>query len=195
MGRNAVDLVSAAPPCSEPGGGPWAGGRVSCRAAPRQLCQAVRRTAVRMEEANGAKRRVAPRRLKPAARSTASRTAGAGGASTRAASSLLLQAARPTASRTAGAGGATRKAAPRQSLELLEARSARYVSSASSPTIRRRAYRTSPASHATAESEVIAQTTAQFLACRASWPLRSSGDATPTETPVSCIGRESLVCP
>jgi hypothetical protein len=39
----------------------------------------------------------------------------------------------------------------------------------------------SPASHATAELEEIAQTPQQFLACRAG-DCRCSGDATPTET-------------
>ena len=55
-----MDLVSAAPTCSESGGGPWASGSVSWRAAPRGLKEAARLTAALMEEAGVANTRAAP---------------------------------------------------------------------------------------------------------------------------------------
>jgi hypothetical protein len=86
-------------------------GAASTRAAPRQPLVAARSIAWRMGEAYAASTRAAPRQLKPAARSIARRMEEAGVANTR--------------------------AAPSQSLELLAACTAGYVSSARSPTMRR----------------------------------------------------------
>jgi hypothetical protein len=89
----------------EPGGVPWAGDRVSWRAAPRHLLVAACRTARRTAGVNGAKRKTAPRESK-AGRGTARRTAGVNGANTRTAS-LLLEATRGTVRRMAEANGAS----------------------------------------------------------------------------------------
>jgi hypothetical protein len=67
--------------------------------------------------------------------------AGAGAASTWAAPRLLLEAARPIASRMGAAGAASTRAAPRQSLKLPAVCTARYVSSASSPTMHKTMHR------------------------------------------------------
>jgi hypothetical protein len=124
--------------CTEGAGG------ASTRAAPRQLLQAARSTASRTEGASAASTRAASSPLE-AILGTACCTEGAGGASTRAAPRQLLQAARPIAPRMAGAGAASRRAAPRQSLELPAVCTARCVSSASSPTMRRTMHRNSVA--------------------------------------------------
>jgi hypothetical protein len=76
---------------------------------------------------------------------TASRTEGAGAASTWAAPWLLLEVARLTARRMEGASAANKRAAPSQSLELPAVCTAGYVSSASSPTMRRTMHRNSVA--------------------------------------------------
>jgi hypothetical protein len=114
------------------------------RDAPR-LRKAIRAIAGRMVEAGGARRQGASRQLKEAARHTASRMAEAGAASTWAAPRQLKEAARHTASRMAGASAASTRAALRQSLELPAVCTARYVSSASSPTMRRTMHRNSVA--------------------------------------------------
>jgi hypothetical protein len=92
-------------------------------------------------EASGASTRAAPRQLLKTARCTARRMAGAGGASTRAAPRQLLQAVRHTAKRMGAASAASRMAAPSQSLEAVCP--ADYVHRARSPTMRRRAHRSS----------------------------------------------------
>jgi hypothetical protein len=70
----------------------------------------------------------------------ARRMVAAGGASTWAAPRQLLVAVRNIARRTVEASGVRRRAAS-QSLKLQAACSARFASSASSPTMRRRAHR------------------------------------------------------
>jgi hypothetical protein len=117
----------------------------STRAAPSQLT-AIRSTASRTAGASAARSKAASSPLK-AIRSTASRTAEAGGVSTWAAPRQLLVAAHYTARRTVVAGGVRRRAALRQSLRLQAARSARCVSGASSPTLRRTMRRSSVGAH------------------------------------------------
>jgi hypothetical protein len=115
----------------------------STRAASSQP-EATQSTVSRMAGAGGVNTRAASSPLE-AILGTACCTEGAGGASTRAAPRQLLQAARPIAPRMAGAGAASRRAAPRQSLELPAVCTARCVSSASSPTMRRTMHRNSVA--------------------------------------------------
>jgi hypothetical protein len=102
----------------------------------------TRGTVRRMAGASGARLRTASSPPK-ATRGTARRMAEAGGASTWAVPRLLKQAARPTASRMEGAGGASTRAAPSTSPKLPAVCTARYVSSASSPTMRRTMHRNS----------------------------------------------------
>jgi hypothetical protein len=149
------------------GGGVWAGGSVSWRAAPsrfklvarriarhtegasaakrttvpRQLVVVARRIARRMAEANGAKRRAAPSPLETTP-TTAWRMVEAGAASTRAAL-LLRKAARCNAGCMGEASAAERRAAPSQPLQVPAVCTADSVYSARSPTMHRRADRNS----------------------------------------------------
>ena len=97
-----------------------------------------------MEAASGAKLRTASSPPK-ATRGTARRTVEAGVASTWAVPKQLLEAARPIARLTEEAGAASTRAAPSTSPKLPAVCTARYVSSASSPTMRRTMHRNSPA--------------------------------------------------
>jgi hypothetical protein len=107
----------------------------STRTAPRRLLTAAHLTARRMEAASAASRRAAPSPLDPAIRNIARRTAGAGAASTWAAPRQLRQAARNIAGLMGVTGAASTRAAPNQSDKLPEVCTARYVSSARSPTM------------------------------------------------------------
>jgi hypothetical protein len=106
------------------------------RAASREL-KAPHNIARRMEAAGAANTWAAPRQLKEAPHNIARPMAAAGAASRRAAPRRLKEAARIIARHMAAASGASKRAAPNQSLELPAVRTARYVSSASSPTMRR----------------------------------------------------------
>jgi hypothetical protein len=112
MARRRGVGVSAATTWRKTGGVPWAGGRVSLRAAPSGLKVVARPTARRMAGGNAASTRAAPSQLKAAARSTAARMEVAGGVSTRAAPRQWLQAARLTARRMEAANGAKKRVAP-----------------------------------------------------------------------------------